>query len=235
MAPVSRSSRRRKPSVGGAFRRGFRLARTFLRMGDVARAEAELKAAEHDIEASPNDALQSMLLLVSGEWATESGQRRAARGSFERASALWRDALPEPAAVEARAYLGWLTAQDGQVDSGRRMILTGIDTARRLGLASVEVRCRLLLAEIEAGQKRWSDVAGQLGAIPPDDGTRTTGPELRAEAYYWQSVLQDARGEMAAAAQSRSAARALIRSLQERLPESDRATFALRQIVKRLG
>jgi len=213
----------------------IRLARTLLRIGDVARAETELETARHDLEASPNDALQALLLLVSGEWATDSGRRPAARESFERASASWRDALPEPAAVEARAYLGRLTAQDGQIDSGRRMILTSIDAARRLGLASVEARCRLLLAEIEAGEKQWPGVASQLSAIPPDDGTRTIGPELRAEAEYWQSVLHDARGETAAAAESLSAARALIRAVQDRLPEADRATFALRQIVKRLG
>ena len=96
------------------------------------------------------------------------------------------------------------------------------------------LRCRLLLAEIEIVQRRFGDANDLLNAIASDEGGRTIGPELRAQTHYLQARLQAARGDVAGAAASTEAARALIRGLEEQLPENYRALFAKREAVQRL-
>src|SRR6185436_18023290 len=98
----------------------IRLARSDVRLGDLPSAGTELDTAERELKAAPNKPLQALLWLVRGERAYEAGQTREALSSFERASALWGDTVPEPAAVEARALAGFLDAQGGRIDAGEK-------------------------------------------------------------------------------------------------------------------
>ena len=212
----------------------IRLAQTYVRLGDFAAAEAELAIGERELRAAPNNELRALLSLVRGEWAHESRHVAEARTSFEKASALWVETLPEPSAVEARAYLGFMNAAAGRVDAGRQAIRTSIKAADELGHLSLRVRCRLLLAEIEIVQRNFGDANDLLNAIASDEGGRTIGPELRARTHYLQAKLQAARGDVAGAAASTEAARSLIRGLEAQLPENYRASFAKREAVQRL-
>jgi tetratricopeptide (TPR) repeat protein len=212
----------------------IRLARSDVRLGDLRTAATELDTAERELHAAPNKPLQALLWLVRGERAYEVGQTREALSSFERASALWGDTIPEPAAVEARALAGSLDAQAGRIDAGRNKLETSLDAARKLGQLSIEARCLILLADVELRQKRVMEADRRLDAIPADQAGRTVGPELRAQAYMMRSRVQAARGELEAANTNVASARERMRAIVERLPEQYRPLFEGRQTVRQV-
>ena len=146
---------------------------------------------------------------------------------------MWSDALPEPSAVEARAYLGFLYASEGQVERGRQLMASTIETADKLGHVSLAARCRLFLASIEISRGRLNEANELLNSIPEDTGERTLSPELRAEVHASRGRLQAARGDVDAATWSVDAARVTIRKLAERLPENYRASFTAREAIKK--
>ena len=127
----------------------IRLARTDLRLGDVAAADEALSRAQEDLDTSPNNALRSLMSLVQGERALELHEPAAARDHFARAASFWTEDLPQPAAIEARAYQGLLVAQSGHVDEGRRLAVASLKAAQKLAQHSLEARCRVLLAQLE--------------------------------------------------------------------------------------
>jgi ATP/maltotriose-dependent transcriptional regulator MalT len=211
------------------------LARTYVRLGDLAAAESDLRMAEQELNASPNDALAALLWLVRGEWSIEGNHTRDGRSSFEKASMLWQGSFPEPAAVEARAHLGFLDAVEGRIDGGHQMLRSSIEGADKLAHRSLRVRCYLLLADAEIARGQLRAAAEALGAIPPDDATATIGPELRAQVYDVSGRLQQALGDPIAAAKSADAARAAIGSIAKRIPVDRRAAFEARPLVQRIG
>jgi tetratricopeptide (TPR) repeat protein len=222
---------------GGTGRRStearIRLARTYVYLGDRAAAERELQLAAQELGASPNEELHSLISLVRAEWELESQRPRDARARLEEGTVAWNDALPEPSAVEARAYLGFLLASDGQVERGRQLIVSSVEAADKLGHVALEARCRLFLASIEIGQGRLNEANELLNSIPEDNAERTLGPELRAEVHASRGRLQAARGDVDASTWSRDAARTTIRRLAERLPENYRASFEAREAIKK--
>jgi len=223
--------------TGGTGRRStearIRLARTYVYLGDRASAERELQLAAQELDASPNEELRSLISLVRAEWEVESQHPREARARLEEGTAAWNDALPEPSAVEARAYLGFLLASDGQVDRGRKLIASSIEAADKLGHLSLEARCRLFLASVEISRGQLKEANELLNSIPEDNGDRTLSPELRAEVHALRGRLQAARGDVDAATWSVDAARVTIRRLAERLPENYRASFTAREAIKK--
>jgi tetratricopeptide (TPR) repeat protein len=224
---------------GGTGRRStearIRLARTDIYLGDLQAADSELQLAEQELKLSPNEALRSLWWLVRGEWSRESRRPMDARGAFEKASALGTETLPEPPAVEARAYLGFTQLEEGRADAGRRSLESSIEVARKLGNRAIEARGHLLLAQSDVARGRLTEAADALDAIPADDAAQTIGPELRAEVHLVWARLHTARGDADAAARSMDAARVLIRAMQERLPATYRGTFSARQFVQRVG
>jgi serine/threonine protein kinase/tetratricopeptide (TPR) repeat protein len=222
---------------GGTGRRStearIRLARTYVYLGDRAAAERELQLAAQELDASPNEELRSLISLVRAEWEMESQRSREARAHLEEGTAAWNDALPEPSAVEARAYLGFLLAADGQLERGRQLIVSSVEAAGKLQHVALEARCRLFLASIEIGRGRLKEANELLNSIPEDNAERTLSPELRAEVHASRGRLQAARGDVDASTWSLDAARTTIRRLAERLPENYRSSFAAREAIKR--
>ena len=211
----------------------IRLARTHLRLGDLDAADEALSRAQEDLDKSPNNALRSLMSLVQGERALESQQSAAAREHFARAASFWTEDLPQPATVEARAYLGLLTAQSGNVEAGRRHLAASLNAAQKLEHHGLEARCRLLLAQLEIERNEIDQAAAQLNAIPPDANGQTIGAELRAEAHYWWNRIHIRRSDTAAAGADASAARAVIDAIGQRLPDADRVRFFRRAALKR--
>jgi serine/threonine-protein kinase len=222
---------------GGTGRRStearIRLARTYVYLGDRDAAGRELQHAAQELDASPNAELHSLISLVRAEWEMESQHPREARVSLEAGTAAWNDALPEPSAVEARAYLGSLLASDGQAERGRKLIASSIEAADKLGHVALGARCRLLLASLEISRGQLKEANELLNSIPEDDSDRTLSPELRADVHAQRGRLQAARGDVDAATWSADAARVTIRRLAERLPESYRTSFAAREAIKK--
>jgi hypothetical protein len=99
---------------------------------------------------------------------------------------------------------------------------------------SLQARCRLLLAELEFGQRRFTEAAAALKALPADDEARTIGPELRAQAHSLGARIHAAQGNMAAAESSNEAARTLLSAIEQRLSQDYRGSFAMRYMVRRL-
>jgi serine/threonine-protein kinase len=224
---------------GGTGRRSIeariRLARTYVYLGDRASAERELQRAAQEFDASPNEELRSLLSLVRSEWEMESQRPREARARLEEGTSAWNAALPEPSAVEARAYLGFLYAAEGQVERGRQLMTSSIEAADKLGHVSLGARCRLLLASLEIDRGRLQEASDLLNSIPEDDAERSLSPELRAEVHALRGRLHRARGDVDAAARSADAARLVILGLSQRLPEAYRTSFAARESIKKLG
>lgn len=211
----------------------IRLARTDLRLGDLAAADEALARAQADLDASPNDALRSLLALVQGERALESQQVTVARTQFERAASSWADDVPQPAAIEARAYLGLLAAQAGRLDEGRRLLRASLEAAGKLEHHGLEARCRVIQAQVELMRNGFDQAASFLNAIPPDADGRTIGAELRAEVHYWWSRIHAARGDASRAGAEANSARAAADAIAQTLPEADRHRFLRRPAIRR--
>jgi tetratricopeptide (TPR) repeat protein len=211
----------------------IRLARTDLRLGDLAAADEALARAQADLDTSPNGALRSLFALVQGERALESEQLADARTHFERAASFWADDVPQPAAIEARAYLGLLAAHRGRVDEGRRLLRASLDAAARLEHHALEARCRVILAQVEFMRNRFDQAAAFLNAIPPDANGRTIGAELRAEVHYWWSRIHAARGDTSRAGDEADSARAAADAIAQTLPDADRNRFLRRSAIRR--
>jgi hypothetical protein len=192
-----------------------------------------LSRAQEDLDTSPNNALRSLMSLVQGERALELHEPAAARDHFARAASFWTEDLPQPAAIEARAYQGLLVAQSGHVDEGRRLAVASLKAAQKLAQHSLEARCRVLLAQLEFARNRFDEAAELLNGIPPDAGGRTIGAELRAEVHYWWSRVHTRRGDSARADADATAARAGIDAIGVKLPDADRDRFHRRDVVKR--
>jgi tetratricopeptide (TPR) repeat protein len=224
---------------GGTGRRStearIRLARTYIYIGDLKAADSELQLADQEVQASANDALRSLWSLVRGEWFRASKRLSEARSAFEQASASSTGTLLEPPVVEARANLGFMQMNEGTGDTGLRLLESSIDAARKLASRALEARGHLLLAQAADARGRLTEAERALDLIPADDGEQTIGHELRAEVHLMRARLQRARGEADAAARSTEAARALIREMRNKLPESDRALFSARELVQMIG
>jgi tetratricopeptide (TPR) repeat protein len=213
----------------------IRLARADLRLGDVHAAQEGLRSADLEIQQSPNRSLRALLLLVQGEWASEAAPPPDARHYFEEASRLWSDAAPDPSTIEARARLGLILAREGRIEAGSRLIRESLDAARRLAHLGLEARCRTLLAHVELIRGRLDEATMVLEGIPSDDGVRTVGPELRAEAYSLSSRIRASRGDVKGSALDAASARLQIETIAQSLPEPFKSSFYRRPGLKTLS
>jgi tetratricopeptide (TPR) repeat protein len=208
------------------------LARTRARVGDAAGAERHLAAAGGEVDDKSE--LFPMLLLAQGEAAYEAGRLDAARAAFSRAASLWTGPLPDIASVEARAYLGFLDATNGRVAEGQRSLEASRAQAQAMERIGVEARCRLLLARIAIRQQRFAEALRTLDAIPPDDGTRTIGAELRAQVHYWRGLARARSGDAPGGRTEIETARKLVDGVRGSLTETDRADFVARPDIRPL-
>jgi predicted negative regulator of RcsB-dependent stress response len=202
-----------------------------VRLGDFEAARRELSVATRELDAGGDPQYQPQLYAIEGELAYESANRSEARARFTRAAALWTDMLPDPASVEARAYVGLLDALDGRIAAGRGAVQASLEHAHRLGHLALETRCRLHLARIDLAEHKYRTALQTLDGIPPDDATRSIGAELRAQAAYWRSRALAGLADPAAAADAERARR-IIHELQAKIPEPLRARFATRADIR---
>ena len=110
----------------------IRLARTRLRLGDFAAAQALLRKADDDVAKLKETEYRVVLYTTLGELEFESERLPEARAHFARAAAMWTDDLPDPASVEARAYVGLIDAFHGRTASGRAAIESSLEQAMKM-------------------------------------------------------------------------------------------------------
>jgi tetratricopeptide (TPR) repeat protein len=210
----------------------LRLGLTHVRLGDLDTAAAELAAAANEVRQRGQRGLVPQLHASLGELAYQTGDLRAARAEFEQASALWTDALPDAASVEARAYLGHLDTLGPARERGRATLLACLQHAEMMGRAGLEARVRLFLARADVAARRFDAALATLAGVPADDGSTTLGRELRAQLHHWRAAALAGRGDRAGADAEAAQARKLLRELQAALPERDRARFTARPDIR---
>ena len=208
------------------------LAQAHLRLGDFSAARADLQRAG-DLQREQNAAAVLPLLeAVQGELAYETGALDEARSWFAKASARWTNAFPDAASVAARSYLALLDARAGRDGRGRSAIQESLDHARRVADYPQEARSRIALAQISIAGRRFDEALARLDEIPPEDDSRTLGPELRAQVRYWRGEALLGRGDRVGAVAEFDAARKLLMDLQASLPAEHREGFASRRDIR---
>jgi tetratricopeptide (TPR) repeat protein len=222
------------PNAPGTDARNARvlLARTLVRLGDPSAANEQLALAESQQRTVKDAGLLPLLRLVTGELAYESGRLDEARTKFAESSALWVDDLPDPASVEARAYLGLIDASTGKQTSGRALLAAALDQATKIRYLALVARCRIYLARVDVDQGRFDQALATLNQIPPDDPTRTIGKELRLQERYWRSRALSGKGDPAGAVQQEEAAHTTLDSLTGSIPDAYRRRFMDRRDIR---
>ncbi|MGH9254837.1 MAG: protein kinase domain-containing protein [Vicinamibacterales bacterium] len=210
------------------------LGQTLARLGSFDRARDELMRAETDIAGSADPELAPLLETAMGTVAYESGLLGDARDRFSRAAAFWTDTLPDPASVEARAYLGLVEASERRTDRGRELVVASLEQARKMRRLSLEVLCRVFLARIDLARNKADEAFRALADVPPDDQSRTIGSELRAHVHYWRGQALAARGDHPGAQTEHETARALVGQIRSALTDVDRARFVARPDIRRI-
>jgi tetratricopeptide (TPR) repeat protein len=202
------------------------LAASHVRLGNLDAADQQLQRARQDVETRRR-ALGPVFALVRGEVAMTSGRLDDARARFAEASRLWADAFPDPAAVEALAYVGLLDTR-GLVQAVATLE-SAHEQAQVIGSSALVSRVRILMARrlIESGDGPRG--LRTLVDLRPDDAM---GRELRAEAHFWRGRAYALLGDVTAAQRERELARQVMEQLRTSLPIEDQQRFASRPTVR---
>ena len=216
-----------RSAPGGNLEARVVLGRALTGLGELVHATRVLDLALTDITARDRAELLPAVHEALGELAYELRDSTAARLHFDAAVRLWSDPLGNPASIEARCHRGLQDALAGKRASARLDLESGVARAERTLRLPVRVRCRIQLARLEYLEERFEDVSRVLRGIPEDTAERMVGPELRAQAEYWDAMALEARRD-ARAEDRRALARALITTLQSSLDANARGPFAAR-------
>jgi tetratricopeptide (TPR) repeat protein len=201
------------------------LAASQARLGRFDAAAEELERIRLEVETR-RPALRPAFELVLGEAAVSSGRLDLAQAHFIRASQLWADALPDPASVEARAYVGLLT-----LGSSRADLESSLAQARAIGSVALEARIRILMARKLVESGNGQEALKVLSSLPGDDAI---GPETNALAHFWRGQALTRAGDDAAGQQEAATARDLMEKFRMSLPVLDRTRFASRVEIRRI-
>jgi serine/threonine protein kinase/tetratricopeptide (TPR) repeat protein len=209
------------------------LGRVHGRLGQFDLARADFKQALRDLNMAGHTGYLAILHTSMGDLAFQTGRRGDARAHLSAAVALWTDDLPEPASVEARAYLGLLDALEGRPAAGMTAVQSSLEHAKRTGPFSLEARCRIYLARIYAAEHRFEEAINALKPLAVIENL-TLGSELQALVHYWRSRAMEGIGDRAGAQSEESMARKLIREIRLSLPEQYRQGFVSRPDIRPL-
>jgi tetratricopeptide (TPR) repeat protein/tRNA A-37 threonylcarbamoyl transferase component Bud32 len=158
-------------------------ARALTGLGVFEEASAELDAAAAEIERLNDIGSLPLLYAARGELAYQSNRLAEARQSFAEGSQLWSDDLPEPASVEARAYLGLIDHLLGDDVAAERAVTTSLQQAIRMRQVALEARCRVFLARIALRRNRPLDAKRVIEEMDPQRQANLA-PELRARVHH---------------------------------------------------
>jgi tetratricopeptide (TPR) repeat protein len=218
-----------EPSASGtdAVHVDIEQGRTATRLGLFDAAATDLEAAAAGIQRLQDVGSLPLLYEAQGELALETGRIADARAQFARASDLWTDNLPEPASVEARAYLSFLDFEQRRSATAFSALSASLQQALTMGRVNLEARCRLLLARIALADRRARDALETLDGLP-DERQRRLNAELRAQFHYWRSRALAAIGDDDAASREVAAARKALDESVALLDERHRTTVLSR-------
>ena len=211
----------------------IRLARTRIRLGDFVSARIVLRKALDDVAKRKETEYLPVLYMTLGELEYESENLSEARLHFSRAAMMWKDDLPDPSSVEAKAYLGLLDALQNR-PRGRAEIESSMAQAARMRQVGLDAQCRIFLGRAFLRERRYDDALRTLNGIKAG-GPESVGPELLAQALYWRGQGLAAKRDTTAAADADRQARKLLDDLRATLPEQYRDGFAKRLTIRLIG
>jgi tetratricopeptide (TPR) repeat protein len=196
------------------------LGRTHARVGDLASARGDLQKASQELETQGDSGSLAALSLAQGELAYESEQHADARAHFNRASAWWTSSFPDPASLDARAYLGFLDAVSGH-SSGRELLVQTLAQARQMQRASLAARCQLFLVRLAILGRQFDEAQTRLRDLSPAVES-LLAPELRAQLHHWRAQLLVQSNQPQRAAEEAAAAGRSMADLRSLVPDTDR-------------
>ena len=205
----------------------LRLSRTWSRIGDFTAAKAELAKARTQMDQLGVPGVAPLFHLAAGELAYESGRVDEAETEFRQSAALWTDAFPDEASIEARIYLGLIDGARGAQARGRAALVTALDQTRNTHRLALESRARINIARLDIRQSAYADAFTMLKEVPAD-GEQVLGPETQAQVHYWRSIAYKGLGRATDAAAEIAEARKLVERARAALPERFRGGFAAR-------
>lgn len=207
------------------------LGHVLVRIGEDAEARRVLESALADLEPEQRFDLAPQVHGALGELAYQSRDLAAARRYFDAAVRLWTDPLPNASSVEALCYRGLVDALAGRKGPGRADLEKGMARAVATGRLALEARCRIQLARVHVADGRFEQATQVLRGIPDDTADRSIGPELRAEADYWEGTAREAQRDPGARDRYERA-RATVAALQSSLDATVRDKFAARPAIR---
>jgi tetratricopeptide (TPR) repeat protein len=207
------------------------LGQVLVRMGETEEARRVLESALADLEPEQRFDLAPQVHGALGELAYQTGDLAAARAHFDSAVRLWTDPLPNASSVEALCYRGLVDAVSGRRRSGRADLEKGVARAASTGRIALEARCRIQLARVHVADGRFGEATKVLRGIPDEAADRSIGPELRAEADYWEGAARESQRDPDARDRY-DRARAAIVALQSSLDAAVRDKFAARPDIR---
>jgi hypothetical protein len=191
-------------------------------LGDIDGAREALDQAKRLPEAAAGDVVPRLKAAL-GELAWADGRIKDARLSFEEASRLWTDELPDAASVESRAYVGLIDGLAGH-PAARALVDASLEQARRMKRPALEAETRVFLARVDLQARQPAPAAAALTGIHMEP----LGPELQAQVHFWRGQAAAALGTGDGGQHDRQEARRLLGTVQEAVPADLRARFLSR-------
>jgi len=207
------------------------LARTYVRLGDFMKADRLLSEVAPVLSTITDPSLHLVLSVARGELAYETRRLDEARRYFAEAAAFLTDPFPDADALRARAYVGLLEAQRGDISRGRAIVAESLDVAQRAGYFSMAARCSVLLAQIDLAHQQFAEAARSLDGVPDDDAVRALDPELRAQVYIWRGRARKGLGEAQRGSDDEAAGRKLLQDLAGGLGDPHRQMYLSRPTI----
>jgi tetratricopeptide (TPR) repeat protein len=203
------------------------LGRVHARLGDFAAAEADLRRARADVEASPDaGVLRPQLDLALADLAYQAGRLSDARNFFAAARTASASNPSSETFLESRAYLGLLDALSGRRPQGRAEVRASLEQARAAGKVRLAAAITLLLARTQILDAQ--PVAAQQSLDAVAAAAAESNRELAAQIHYWRGQALGTRGDADAAGEEHARARAALTALAASLPEQYRTGFLTR-------
>jgi tetratricopeptide (TPR) repeat protein len=212
----------------------IRRAQATARWGDFTAARADLWQAEHTLQERKNTALDPLRLLVDAEIAYDSGDITRAAQTLTEAVSLADPDFPEPASVDARIQLGWITGIAGDPLAGQRLAERALVEARRTGRTALIAGALITIARMKLEQHHLDEAAGALNEVMRADILTAIGPELRARAYHWRGIVKKAQGKPDEASRDLAESQQTFARIRATLTAPHRAPFDLRTNVREM-
>ncbi len=202
-----------------------------LELGQGDEVRTSLNAAEKWLAETENREQSADLESLRGEWHSARGDTGAARRAFARAISLATGSGSKAALLHARIASASAAAARGETASAAADLSKAFSEAQSLGHALLTMRAAEGLARAEAARRRWARAEEIVRkALAVADETGWEAGRYRLDALL--ATIREARGDADGARDAWRSSADAVRSLEENVPSSMRASFLGLPLVK---